>query len=77
MIDFGDHDPILKVTWVLDQMLTCCLSHEFIYKDCRKFVKLSFVCTLSGENKIDCTKVTVSTFVFHILAFDVSTMKEE
>ena len=34
-------------------------------KDCRKFVKLSYVCTLLVENKIDCTKVTVSTFFSH------------
>ena len=30
MIDFGDHDPIFKVTWVkFDQCLSVPLSHEF------------------------------------------------
>ena len=30
MIDFGDHDPVFKVTLVtFDQMLICPLSHEF------------------------------------------------
>ena len=30
MIDFGDHDPIFKVTWVMfDQMISCPLSLEF------------------------------------------------
>ena len=30
MIDFGDHDPTFKVTYVkADQMLVCPLSHEF------------------------------------------------
>ena len=42
-------------------------------KDCKKIVEFSFVCPLSGENnwfyKSYC-------FHFHILAFDVSTMKE-
>ena len=29
MIDFGDHDPIFKVTWVMfDQLLSCQLSHK-------------------------------------------------
>ena len=48
--------------------LTKCLPAVYLMnlydKDCRKFVKLSFVCTLSGANKIDCTKVTISTFFF-------------
>ena len=30
MIDFGDHDPVFKVTLVMfDQMLSCPLSQEF------------------------------------------------
>ena len=30
MIDFGDHDPIFKVTLVMfDQMISCPLSLEF------------------------------------------------
>ena len=30
MIDFGDHDPIFKVTLVMfDQLLSCPLSQEF------------------------------------------------
>ena len=30
MIDFGDPDPIFKVTLVMfDQMLSCPLSHDF------------------------------------------------